>query len=110
MTSNRTLRLTTAQALVLYLSKQYSVADGHRRRLVPAAMGIFGHGNVAGLGQALDQYSSELPFVQGRNEQAPRARRVGVRQGRRGGTPCSPSRPRSAPARSTWSPAPAWRR
>ena len=70
MTSNRTLRLTSAQALVLYLSKQYSVVDGQRRRLVPAAMGIFGHGNVAGLGQALDQYSSELPFIQGRNEQA----------------------------------------
>jgi 3D-(3,5/4)-trihydroxycyclohexane-1,2-dione acylhydrolase (decyclizing) len=46
------------------------VADGHRRRLIPAALGIFGHGNVAGLGQALDQLSSELPFIQGRNEQA----------------------------------------
>ncbi|WP_088288200.1 3D-(3,5/4)-trihydroxycyclohexane-1,2-dione acylhydrolase (decyclizing) [Kineosporia sp. A_224] len=64
-----TVRLTTAQALVLYLSKQYSVADGERRRLVPASLGIFGHGNVAGLGQALDQYADELPFVQGRNEQ-----------------------------------------
>jgi 3D-(3,5/4)-trihydroxycyclohexane-1,2-dione acylhydrolase (decyclizing) len=69
MTNNRTLRLTTAQALVLYLSKQYSVADGDRRRLIPAALGIFGHGNVAGLGQALDQYSDTLPFIQGRNEQ-----------------------------------------
>ena len=46
------------------------VADGHRRRLVPAALGIFGHGNVAGLGQALDQHSDALPFIQGRNEQA----------------------------------------
>jgi 3D-(3,5/4)-trihydroxycyclohexane-1,2-dione acylhydrolase (decyclizing) len=69
MTNNRTLRLTTAQALVLYLSKQYSVADGDRRRLIPAVLGIFGHGNVAGLGQALDQYSDTLPFIQGRNEQ-----------------------------------------
>jgi 3D-(3,5/4)-trihydroxycyclohexane-1,2-dione acylhydrolase (decyclizing) len=69
MTSNPTLRLTTAQALVLYLSKQYSVADGDRRRLIPAALGIFGHGNVAGLGQALDQYADDLPFLQGRNEQ-----------------------------------------
>ena len=67
--TNRTLRLTTAQALVLYLSKQYSVADGDRRRLIPAALGIFGHGNVAGLGQALDQYTDDLPFIQGRNEQ-----------------------------------------
>jgi 3D-(3,5/4)-trihydroxycyclohexane-1,2-dione acylhydrolase (decyclizing) len=69
MTSSTTLRLTTAQALVLYLSRQYSVADGERRRLIPAALGIFGHGNVAGLGQALDQYADVLPFVQGRNEQ-----------------------------------------
>lgn len=67
--TSATVRLTTAQALVLYLSRQYSVADGDRRRLVPASMGIFGHGNVAGLGQALDQYAEQLPFVQGRNEQ-----------------------------------------
>ena len=69
-TSRGTVRLTVAQALVTYLSRQYSVADGHRRRLIPAALGIFGHGNVAGLGQALDQLSNELPFIQGRNEQA----------------------------------------
>lgn len=70
MSTDTTVRLTTAQAIVLYLSRQYSVADGERRRLVPAALGIFGHGNVAGLGQALDQYSADLPFIQGRNEQA----------------------------------------
>ena len=69
MTTDRTLRLTTAQALVRYLANQYSDADGERRRLIPAALGIFGHGNVAGLGQALDQYADVLPFVQGRNEQ-----------------------------------------
>ncbi|NUQ99418.1 MAG: 3D-(3,5/4)-trihydroxycyclohexane-1,2-dione acylhydrolase (decyclizing) [Streptomyces sp.] len=68
-TQQRTVRLTVAQAVVTYLSRQYSVADGHRRRLIPAALGIFGHGNVAGLGQALDQLSDELPFIQGRNEQ-----------------------------------------
>jgi 3D-(3,5/4)-trihydroxycyclohexane-1,2-dione acylhydrolase (decyclizing) len=66
----KTVRLTVAQAVVTYLSRQYSVADGRRRRLVPAALGIFGHGNVAGLGQALDQLSNALPFIQGRNEQA----------------------------------------
>src|SRR5215211_1577642 len=65
-----TVRLTTAQALVRYLSRQYSVADRNRRRLIPAALGIFGHGNWAGLGQALDQFSDALPFIQGRNEQA----------------------------------------
>src|SRR5271169_480423 len=63
-------RLTVAQAVVTYLSRQYSVADGQRRRLIPATVGIFGHGNVAGLGQALDQLSDVMPFIQGRNEQA----------------------------------------
>jgi 3D-(3,5/4)-trihydroxycyclohexane-1,2-dione acylhydrolase (decyclizing) len=69
-TSGGTVRLTVAQALITYLSRQYSVADGRRRRLIPAALGIFGHGNVAGLGQALDQLSGSMPFIQGRNEQA----------------------------------------
>src|SRR5947209_10051719 len=68
--TSQTVRLTTAQALVTYLSRQYSVADGERRRLIPATLGIFGHGNVAGLGQALDQLSDVMPFIQGRNEQA----------------------------------------
>src|SRR3954447_9858962 len=64
------MKLTVAQAIITYLSNQYSVADGKRRRLIPAALGIFGHGNVAGLGQAFDQLSDAMPFVQGRNEQA----------------------------------------
>jgi 3D-(3,5/4)-trihydroxycyclohexane-1,2-dione acylhydrolase (decyclizing) len=62
--------LTVAQALFTFLANQYSVADGRRRRLIPATLGIFGHGNVAGLGQALDQLSDRMPFIQGRNEQA----------------------------------------
>ncbi|EWT01629.1 3D-(3,5/4)-trihydroxycyclohexane-1,2-dione hydrolase [Intrasporangium oryzae NRRL B-24470] len=70
MTTTPTIRLTVAQAVVTYLSRQHSVADGERRRLIPATLGIFGHGNVAGLGQALDQLSETMPFVQGRNEQA----------------------------------------
>jgi 3D-(3,5/4)-trihydroxycyclohexane-1,2-dione acylhydrolase (decyclizing) len=70
MTTPKTVRLTAAQAVVTYLSRQYSVADGQRRRLIPATLGIFGHGNVAGLGQALDQLSDAMPFIQGRNEQA----------------------------------------
>jgi 3D-(3,5/4)-trihydroxycyclohexane-1,2-dione acylhydrolase (decyclizing) len=65
-----TVRLTVAQAVITYLSRQYSEADGHRRRLIPATLGIFGHGNVAGLGQALDQLSEVMPFVQGRHEQS----------------------------------------
>ena len=70
MTPAPTVRLTVAQAVVTYLSRQYSVADGERRRLIPATLGIFGHGNVAGLGQALDQLNETMPFIQGRNEQA----------------------------------------
>lgn len=65
-----TIRLTVAQAIVQYLANQYSVSDLGRQRFIPAAFGIFGHGNVAGLGQALDEYHDQLPFMQGRNEQA----------------------------------------
>lgn len=69
-TSGQTVRLTVAQAIVRYVAAQYSVADGERQRFVPAALGIFGHGNVAGFGQALAENADTLPFVQGRNEQA----------------------------------------
>ena len=65
-----TVRMTVAQAVIRYLAAQYSEADGDRRRLIPATLGIFGHGNVAGLGQALDQFSDLMPFIQGRNEQS----------------------------------------
>src|SRR5688572_30531053 len=68
-TPSQTISLTTAQAVIKYLSVQYSLADGARRRLVPAALGIFGHGNVAGLGQAFDELADEMPFIQGRHEQ-----------------------------------------
>ena len=65
-----TVRLTTAQAIVKYLQVQYSERDGDTRRLVPGIFGIFGHGNVIGLGQALEEFGTELPFFQGRNEQS----------------------------------------
>ncbi|MBO1334138.1 3D-(3,5/4)-trihydroxycyclohexane-1,2-dione acylhydrolase (decyclizing) [Streptomyces sp. VRA16 Mangrove soil] len=65
-----TVRLTTAQALVRFLSRQYTERDGVRQRLITGTWGIFGHGNVAGLGQALLQYADDMPFHQGRNEQA----------------------------------------
>jgi 3D-(3,5/4)-trihydroxycyclohexane-1,2-dione acylhydrolase (decyclizing) len=62
--------LTTAQAIVRYLQVQFSERDGHLRRLIPAMFGIFGHGNVHGLGQALDEYGTALTFFQGHNEQS----------------------------------------
>ncbi|MER6270649.1 3D-(3,5/4)-trihydroxycyclohexane-1,2-dione acylhydrolase (decyclizing) [Streptomyces sp900105755] len=65
-----TIRLTVAQALVRFLAVQFTERDGERRRLIGATWGIFGHGNVAGLGQALLEYRDEMPYHQGRNEQA----------------------------------------
>ena len=65
-----TERLTMAQALVKFLAVQYSEFDGERRRLIPAIFGIFGHGNVCGLGQALEQGGADLPYHQTRNEQS----------------------------------------
>ncbi|MGW4566793.1 3D-(3,5/4)-trihydroxycyclohexane-1,2-dione acylhydrolase (decyclizing) [Streptomyces sp. NPDC004561] len=65
-----TTRLTVAQALVRFLAAQYTERDGERRRLIGATWGIFGHGNVAGLGQALIEYAGAMPYHQGRNEQS----------------------------------------
>ncbi|QIQ04752.1 3D-(3,5/4)-trihydroxycyclohexane-1,2-dione acylhydrolase (decyclizing) [Streptomyces liangshanensis] len=65
-----TRRLTVAQALVTFLARQYSERDGHRQRLIPATWGIFGHGNVAGIGQALVESRADMRYLQGRNEQA----------------------------------------
>lgn len=64
------MRLTVAQALVRFLSVQYSERDGQEQRLIAGCFGIFGHGNVAGVGQALLQHADELPFYHARNEQA----------------------------------------
>ncbi|MCK1818406.1 3D-(3,5/4)-trihydroxycyclohexane-1,2-dione acylhydrolase (decyclizing) [Streptomyces sp. XM83C] len=64
------VRLTTAQALVRFLAAQYTERDGARHRLITGTWGIFGHGNVAGLGQALVEYADVMPYHQGRNEQA----------------------------------------
>ncbi|GAQ63298.1 3D-(3,5/4)-trihydroxycyclohexane-1,2-dione acylhydrolase (decyclizing) [Streptomyces scabiei] len=69
-TTPSTTRLTVAQALVRFLAAQYTERDGERRRLIGATWGIFGHGNVAGLGQALVEYADDMPYLQGRNEQA----------------------------------------
>jgi 3D-(3,5/4)-trihydroxycyclohexane-1,2-dione acylhydrolase (decyclizing) len=69
-----TRKLTVAQALVEFLAHQWSVDGNVRERTVPGILGIFGHGNVAGLGQALNQYNVSaptlLPYYQARNEQA----------------------------------------
>jgi 3D-(3,5/4)-trihydroxycyclohexane-1,2-dione acylhydrolase (decyclizing) len=64
------VRLTVGQALVRFLAAQKVERDGERRRFFAGCFGIFGHGNVAGLGQALQQHEDLLPYRQGRNEQA----------------------------------------
>jgi 3D-(3,5/4)-trihydroxycyclohexane-1,2-dione acylhydrolase (decyclizing) len=73
------VRLTVAQATVEFLAHQWSERDGVRRKLFAGCFGIFGHGNVAGIGQALLQHElaaaeadlpPELPYVLARNEQA----------------------------------------
>ncbi len=70
MAADTTIRLTMAQALVKYLQVQFSDRDGQQRRLIEGVFGIYGHGNVAGLGQALYEYGQDLPYYQPRNEQS----------------------------------------
>jgi 3D-(3,5/4)-trihydroxycyclohexane-1,2-dione acylhydrolase (decyclizing) len=67
-----TARLTVAQALVRFLACQYTERDGRRQRFIRGVWGIFGHGNVAGLGQALEELGDEveLPYLRPQNEQA----------------------------------------
>jgi len=64
------MRLTVAQALIRFLANQYSERDGAEQRLIAGTFGIFGHGNVAGVGQALLEQQEDMPYVLARNEQA----------------------------------------
>ncbi|MFP4017366.1 MAG: thiamine pyrophosphate-binding protein, partial [Halanaerobiales bacterium] len=64
-----TIKLTVAQALVKFLDNQYLEVDGQEKKFVEGVFTIFGHGNVVGLGQALEEYSGDLIVRQGRNEQ-----------------------------------------
>ena len=65
-----TRRLTMAQAIVQFLKAQYVSRDGVEQPFFAGMSGIFGHGNVAGIGQALHQYRDEFRYYQTRNEQA----------------------------------------
>ncbi len=69
---SKTIRLTVSQAVIKFLAVQFSERDGTKMRLIPGVWGIFGHGNVAGLGQALEEYGDELnmPTYRPQNEQA----------------------------------------
>ena len=65
-----TVRLTMAQALVRYLLAQRTISDGREQALFAGVFAIFGHGNVAGLGEALQGCRERLPVVRAHNEQA----------------------------------------
>ena len=65
----KTVKLTTAQALVRFLDQQYVSFDGKETKFVEGIFTIFGHGIAVGLGEALDQNPSKLKVFQGRNEQ-----------------------------------------
>src|SRR5947208_431 len=69
MTEQATKRLTMAQAVIAFLHNQYVERDGVERQFFAGCFGIFGHGNVAGIGQALQQMP-QLRYYQARNEQA----------------------------------------
>lgn len=65
----KTIRLTTAQALIRFLQNQYVARDGVEQPFFAGCLGIFGHGNVGGIGQAL-QETPDFPYILVRNEQA----------------------------------------
>lgn len=66
----KTIRLTMAQALVRFLTRQMTMVDGRKVPLFAGVWAIFGHGNVAGMGEALYGVKSELPTYRAHNEQA----------------------------------------
>jgi 3D-(3,5/4)-trihydroxycyclohexane-1,2-dione acylhydrolase (decyclizing) len=67
--SIKTVKLTTAEAIVRYLIAQRIEIDGQNQPLFPGVMGIFGHGNVTSLGHSLEMHRKELPVWRGQNEQ-----------------------------------------
>ncbi len=66
----KTQRMTMAQALLKFLDSQYLEADGQEYKFFEGIFGIFGHGNVVGLGEAIVETKHNLVFRQGKNEQA----------------------------------------
>jgi 3D-(3,5/4)-trihydroxycyclohexane-1,2-dione acylhydrolase (decyclizing) len=68
--ADTTIRLTVAQAIVRYLMNQYIEIDGTRTRICGGGFGIFGHGNVPCLGEALFPVQAEMPLYRGQNEQS----------------------------------------
>lgn len=78
-----TIRLTMAQALVRWLTQQYTEIDGTKVRLFAGAFGIFGHGNVTCLSEALEGVQDELPTWRGQNEQSMALAAIGFAKAKR---------------------------
>ncbi|MBI66080.1 MAG: 3D-(3,5/4)-trihydroxycyclohexane-1,2-dione acylhydrolase (decyclizing) [Candidatus Marinimicrobia bacterium] len=65
----KTIRMSCAHALFKYLINQKTLIDGNKVALFPGAFGIYGHGNVACIGQAMEEFQSDLPGYRGHHEQ-----------------------------------------
>ena len=98
-----TIRLTMAQALVRYLCCQFTEIDGTRIPLFAGVFGIFGHGNVTCLSEALEAVQDQLPTWRGQNEQSMALAAVGFAKAKRRRRKW---RPRCRP-RWPWEPVPA---
>jgi 3D-(3,5/4)-trihydroxycyclohexane-1,2-dione acylhydrolase (decyclizing) len=103
----KTVRLTMAQAVTHFLKKQMTVIDGKKVPIFGGVWAIFGHGNVAGIGEALYQVRGELPTYRAHNEQGMAHAAIAYAKAsfRQRFMACTT---RSAPARSIWSRPLAW--
>ena len=81
--TRKTVRLTMAQALVRYLCNQFTEVEGSRVPLFAGVFGIFGHGNVTCLSEALEQVQDELPTWRGQNEQSMALAAIGFAKAKR---------------------------
>src|SRR5215203_4609392 len=78
-----TVRLTMAQALVRYLCNQFTIIDGKQEPLFAGLFGIFGHGNVTCLSEALEAVQDTLPTWRGQNEQSMALAAIGFAKAQR---------------------------
>ncbi len=104
----KTIRLTMAQALVRAMAAQKTEIDGRAVPLFAGVWAIFGHGNVAGMGEALHGVRDELPTFRAHNEQAMAHAAVAFAKAIAPPPHDGRAPPPSAPARPTWSPPPRW--
>ena len=65
----KTIRLSCSHALIKYLVSQKTLINGKKTSLFPGAFGIYGHGNVACIGQAMEEFQEQLPGYRGHHEQ-----------------------------------------